>query len=297
MGYRTNKFNRKAKVEEGGWTVGWSADVAEVDVLDGVVAGGVSIATSNPGPFITWITSLVNRTISSLASSIQQQFSAALIPQAVTRAERIIRQLVGQRSDGSDEHPFGSVDFKAGAITYSGENTIHNPFGGDIVVSKTWGMKLYVAFRLRTTHPGSGNSVHWEDEYLVGDWDGNGTDTLAVRRGNQILYQPTINSATGTVVSFGNGNGEDQYLVGDWDGDGRDTLAVRRGNQIWYQPTINSTTGILISYGDGDRENEYLVGKWVSGGRDTFAIRRGNRIFYQPTINSTTGTAVSYGND
>ncbi len=135
-----------------------------------------------------------------------------------------------------------------------------------------------------------------EDQYLVGDWDGDGIDTFAVRRRDKIYYQPNLNSTTGVVVSYGNGQSEDEHLVGDWDGDGRDTLAVRRGNQVLYQRNINSTLGIAISFGDGNREDQYLVGDWDGDGKDTLAVRRGNRIYYQPNINSTTGVLVTFGN-
>jgi lactocepin len=45
-----------------------------------------------------------------------------------------------------------------------------------------------------------------EDQYLVGDWTGDGKDKLAVRRGNKIYYQQgTINDTAGVEVSYGNG--------------------------------------------------------------------------------------------
>ena len=42
------------------------------------------------------------------------------------------------------------------------------------------------------------------DEVFVGDWDGNGTDTLAVRRGNTFyLKNDTTGGAADTVFSYG----------------------------------------------------------------------------------------------
>lgn len=166
--------------------------------------------------------------------------------------------------------------------------------------------KQTLAVRVRCTDEG-GNSIEkplkiavrdvqeLEDQYLVGDWDGDGKDTFAVRRGKYIYYQATINSLHGIKVSFGDGRREDEYLVGDWDGDGKDTLAVRRGNQILYQPTITSTTGIPIAFGEGRREDQYLVGDWDGDGKDTLAVRRGNRIYYQHRLNSTSNTLIHYG--
>ncbi|MEE6283343.1 ThuA domain-containing protein, partial [Georgenia sp. MJ170] len=68
------------------------------------------------------------------------------------------------------------------------------------------------------------------DEVYVGDWDGDGTDSIAVRRGNEFFVSnaPRGGDADWT---FRYGRPGDVVLVGDWDGDGRDTFAVRRGNE------------------------------------------------------------------
>jgi hypothetical protein len=106
------------------------------------------------------------------------------------------------------------------------------------------------------------------DRTIVGDFEGDGTDTVAWRRGNEYKL--------GTCrVLFGGVN--DEVLVGDWDGDGRDTLAVRRGNVIhltnaacsgaFQQSTVYGQPGDVI-----------LVGDWDGDGRDTFALRRGNEF-------------------
>src|SRR5690606_34241416 len=77
------------------------------------------------------------------------------------------------------------------------------------------------------------------DEVLVGDWDGDGRDSITVRRGN-VFY--VNNAARGgeaeQVVVYGRPG--DTVLVGDWDGDGRDTLAVRRGAEYHVRNTMTS---------------------------------------------------------
>ncbi|MDK6591654.1 hypothetical protein, partial [Actinotignum timonense] len=67
------------------------------------------------------------------------------------------------------------------------------------------------------------------DEVLVGDWDGDGVDTFAVRRGNVFYVKNSLASGEADSV-FSYGRAGDEVLVGDWDGDGVDTFAVRRGN-------------------------------------------------------------------
>ena len=55
------------------------------------------------------------------------------------------------------------------------------------------------------------------DTILVGDWDGNGTDTIGIQRGNNVYLR---NSNTGgpanTVFTYGEPG--DTLVFGDWDG-------------------------------------------------------------------------------
>lgn len=65
------------------------------------------------------------------------------------------------------------------------------------------------------------------DVPLVGDWDGDGVDTIAVQRQNIYMLRNDLNSGSAQVMtSFGRAT--DQTVVGDWDGDGVDTIAVVR---------------------------------------------------------------------
>ncbi|MCL1869597.1 MAG: hypothetical protein FWF90_04180 [Promicromonosporaceae bacterium] len=123
-----------------------------------------------------------------------------------------------------------------------------------------------------------------DDAVVVGDWDGNGTDTLGVRRGNQLLLSNTTASGS-AAVTFAYGNADDAVLVGDWDGDGRDTFAVRRGNQFFL---TNSTTSgpAAVTFAYGRPGDTVLVGDWDGDGKDTLAVRRGNQYFLSNTTAS-----------
>src|SRR4051794_12476887 len=48
--------------------------------------------------------------------------------------------------------------------------------------------------------------------YKVGDWNGDGRDNLAVRRGNQVVMDVNFDGAGDFTQAYGNGNSENQYL-------------------------------------------------------------------------------------
>ncbi|MCQ8210188.1 hypothetical protein NPS74_21140, partial [Cutibacterium acnes subsp. acnes] len=69
------------------------------------------------------------------------------------------------------------------------------------------------------------------DEFIAGDWDGDGKDTVAVRRGNQFFVNNHLAGGEAQRV-FVYGRATDRALAGDWNGDGKDTFAVQRGNML-----------------------------------------------------------------
>ena len=72
-----------------------------------------------------------------------------------------------------------------------------------------------------------------EDLVLPGDWDVDGKDTFAVRRGSTYYIK---NSLEGGIAdkSFIYGRSEDQTYVGDWNGDGHDTFCCFDGGNVFY---------------------------------------------------------------
>ena len=149
--YITNKWDKKAEVEAGAWVAAWSDDISETDAINGVVAAGVSIYTANPAAFIEWVTALIERTIDSLISSAQREFPDAILGQVKDLAVEIIKSAVDGRDAKETLKQFDTVDFKAGAIRYSGRNYEWNVFAQryDPIGPPTWGLKPYVAFRWR----------------------------------------------------------------------------------------------------------------------------------------------------
>ncbi len=150
-GFQTNKWDLMQEVEGTGpekWAVAWGDDISETDVAQGVVAAGVSVVSVEPGPFLEWVTNLIQRTIDSMEASAQQNFPNYLRDQMTSLATDAIATAIRGQSANEVIRNFDTVDFKAGAISYSGRN-----FVGDINLSRTWGLKPYVAFRWRGSAP------------------------------------------------------------------------------------------------------------------------------------------------
>jgi hypothetical protein len=58
------------------------------------------------------------------------------------------------------------------------------------------------------------------DEVLVGDWDGDGVDTIALRRGNLYAFADEATPTGSPAFTVSYGKATDTVVVGDWDGDG-----------------------------------------------------------------------------
>ncbi|WP_345219184.1 CAP domain-containing protein [Georgenia halophila] len=133
-----------------------------------------------------------------------------------------------------------------------------------------------------------------DDLVYVGDWDGNGTDTLALRRGST-FYISNSNSGGSAdhVVAYGRPG--DVVLAGDWDGDGDDTFAVRRGSEYHVKNSLSGgPADVTVAYGRAD--DEVLVGDWDGDGDDTFAVRRGSHYYVKNSIaGGPADTVVAYG--
>ncbi|MCM3661082.1 DUF1349 domain-containing protein [Georgenia satyanarayanai] len=120
------------------------------------------------------------------------------------------------------------------------------------------------------------------DEVFIGDWDADGTDSIAVRRGNAFYVS---NAPRGGVADevFHYGRAGDTVLVGDWNGDGKDTLAVRRGREYFVKNSLRGgPADVVVHYGRAG--DTVLVGDWDGDGRDTLAVRRGSQYFVKNSI-------------
>ena len=130
---------------------------------------------------------------------------------------------------------------------------------------------------------------------LVGDWDGDGKDTVALRKGGQFAFS-NASPASGTPkFTLAWGLATDTVLVGDWNGDGKDTLAIRRGNSYHIKNSLSgSSTDQLFYFGKAG--DEVFVGDWDGDGTDTLAVRRGNEIHISnKNTTGKTDNVITYG--
>ena len=164
----------------------------------------------------------------------------------------------------------GNVDLNAfgNAVAVS-----HNESTGNTSTVSGLGNQYYFSNRLEGGE--ADNVVFYgrsSDEVLAGDWDGDGRDTLAVRRGNAYYVKNEIATGEADQVVY-YGRADDDVLVGDWDGDGRDTLAVRRGTAFFIANAIKTGSADKQFY-YGREGDAVLVGDWNGDRIDTFCVRR-----------------------
>jgi hypothetical protein len=107
---------------------------------------------------------------------------------------------------------------------------------------------------------------------ICGDWDGDGTDGIAVVRGPTWFLR---NAASGgnANLSFGYGRADDFPIAGDWNGDGSDTPGVVRGN-IWYLRNSNSAGNANLSFGYGRADDFPISADTIAQGMDTPVVVR-----------------------
>ena len=140
------------------------------------------------------------------------------------------------------------------------------------------------------------NLITWEplpeaEEYYVGDWDGDGIDSLMWRTGNTFSY---VNKFGDKPVNFFYGRAGDVVLIGDWDGDGTDSVAVRRGVVIYHKNALAS--GYADSYFSFGRIGDVpLAGDWDGDGKDSVAVRRDTTYFITNALAGGQVRGFEYG--
>ncbi len=129
------------------------------------------------------------------------------------------------------------------------------------------------------------------DQPLTCDWNGDGTDTPAVYRGDTYYIRNTLEDTVAiTAVSIGRAG--DIPVCGDWNGDGTDTVGVYRPSTSVFH-LRNSASGTRIDLFLGRAGDIPLAGDWNGDHRDTVGVYRpSTSTFY--LLDSNTRSAVRH---
>jgi hypothetical protein len=181
--------------------------------------------------------------------------------------------------------------FKMGhhGIDPLGTTTVHTvehsssrfPAGQDIVVqtvvphgdlSQTTCPGQYLRELIPRLRRDVASDIFWNsaDRRVVGDWDGDGYDTVGNFENGYWGLRNSQNPGA-PDVSIHYGAAGYRPVVGDWDGNGTDTIGVYVGD-TWYLRNSNTPgpPDIVIRY--GWPEVTPVVGDWDGNGTDTIGI-------------------------
>lgn len=125
-----------------------------------------------------------------------------------------------------------------------------------------------------------------QDIPIVGDWDGDGDDTIGVYR-NGTFFLRNTNTSGPADITFSFGSPGDLPVAGDWNGDGIDTIGVYRNGTFFLRNT-NSTGAANLTFTFGVAGDQPLSGDWNNDSNDTVGVfRAADRIMFLRNSNSS----------
>ncbi len=112
------------------------------------------------------------------------------------------------------------------------------------------------------------------DVPLLGDWDCDGIDTVAMYRPtNGFVYLRNTNREGVADHDFFYGLASDVPLAGDWDGDGCDSIAIYRNGEVFVRNDLS--TGVAdFSFVFGNPGDRPFAGDFNGDGIDTVGLYR-----------------------
>ena len=136
------------------------------------------------------------------------------------------------------------------------------------------------------------------DYPVVGDWDGNGTDTIGVYRNGTFLLRNS-NSIGFANITVAFGSPGDQPIAGDWNNDGVDTIGVYQSATGTFLLRNTNTPGPAdLSFSLGNAGDVAIAGDWNGDGTDTTGVfRPSNGMIFLKNTNVTgfANIALNYG--
>jgi lysophospholipase L1-like esterase len=135
------------------------------------------------------------------------------------------------------------------------------------------------------------------DQVFVGDWDGDGADSLGISRGGK-MYLANTNATVVADLEFWFGLPTDIAYGADTDGDGKDSVIVYRQSNSFAYYTNDTNQAVAPTAGElffGNPGDQFVMGDWDGDGIDTPGIFRGsNSTVYLRNANDTGAADESY---
>ncbi|MCC8029120.1 MAG: Ig-like domain-containing protein [Lachnospiraceae bacterium] len=266
------KQNLTAEISTDSITVGGTASITATAESGTITysSGDTSVATVSSTGVVSGIaegTAAIRVAVNETAN-----YESAYVDIAVTVTAS------GSGDDGSAGSTGGSGDDSSDSGNDNGESG-----AGDTLMVRR-GTRFYFSYTMESMKRGIADFTNTAgeetDQVLVGDWDGDGIDSICLHRGNICYF---INDITTMEVSLtvSYGRVEDEVLVGDWNGDGKDSLAMRRkGNIYYFCNDIENPNDDTRRSTYGREDDEVLVGDWENSGYDSLAARRNGNVYY-----------------
>ncbi len=132
------------------------------------------------------------------------------------------------------------------------------------------------------------------DQPVVGDWDGDGTDTVGVFRRGRWYLRASNSSGAAASRAFDYGRPGDVPVVGDWNGDGRDDVGVVRAG-TWFQRDAAGAGPSSRSFAYGRPTDLPLSGDWDHDGKDTPGLFRGGTWYLREGSFTSPSATVAFG--
>jgi hypothetical protein len=135
------------------------------------------------------------------------------------------------------------------------------------------------------------------DEFVCGDFDGDGSDDAAVWRATPGTFWVRLTAGGVVNTPFGL-TGDDPSVIGDYDGDGKDDMAIYRPGAVVNAPSswwyLRSSDSALIPVAWGKNGDIAIPGDFSGDGKADFTIQRsegGAGRFWRQT---STGAISTY---
>ncbi|MBT8200276.1 MAG: hypothetical protein KJO36_07150 [Acidimicrobiia bacterium] len=137
---------------------------------------------------------------------------------------------------------------------------------------------------------------------VIGDWDGDGVETVGMyRQSNGFVYLRNSNNTGVGEIQFTLGIAGDIPLAGDFNGDGKDTISVYRPSQgrVFIANTLGANNGFFVAdydYYFGDPGDKPFVGDFNADGKETVGLYRDTTGFVYFTDAVTPGNVAPTNN-